>query len=78
MTEREQAKTLLADAINADTASVPDDARLGFLEQWDSLAHLRLILALETRIGRALDPDEIVRIGSLDDVIAVLNQKSPG
>lgn len=78
MTEREQARTLLADAINADATSVPDDARLGFLEQWDSLAHLRLILALETRIGRTLDPDEVVRIESLDDVAALLNQKSPG
>jgi hypothetical protein len=41
MTEREQAKILLADAINADATSIPDDARLGFLEPWDSLAHLR-------------------------------------
>jgi acyl carrier protein len=78
MTEREQARALLADAINVDITTLSDDARLGTTEQWDSLAHLRLILALETRIGRPLDPDEIVRIGSLDDVVALLNQKSPG
>lgn len=78
MTEREQARALLADAINIDIASLSDDARLGSTEQWDSLAHLRLILALEARIGRSLDPDEIVSVESLDDVAALLNQKSPG
>lgn len=78
MTEREQARTLLADAINVDITSLSDDARLGATEQWDSLAHLRLILAVEAHIGRSLDPDEIVGIEGLDDVAALLKQKSPG
>jgi acyl carrier protein len=47
------------------------------LEQWDSLAHLRLLLAIEAKIGRLLDPDEIMRIETLDDVVALLNRKSP-
>jgi acyl carrier protein len=78
MIGREQARELLAEAVNADTGAVPDDARIGLLEQWDSLAHLRLILAIETKIGRLLDPDEIMGVESLDDVAALLNRKSPG
>ena len=69
------AKQLLAEAIGADAAAVPDGARIGGYERWDSLAHLRLILALEAMIGRELDPDEAVRIESLHDVAAFLEQK---
>jgi acyl carrier protein len=78
MIGREQARELLAEAVNADTGAVPDDARIGLLEQWDSLAHLRLILAIEAKIGRLLDPDEIMGVESLDDVAALLNRISPG
>ena len=75
MSELAGAKQLLAEAIGADAAAVPDGARIGGYERWDSLAHLRLILALEEKIGRQLDPDEAVRIESLHDVAAFLEQK---
>ena len=35
---------------------IPDDVRIGTFERWDSLAHLRLVLAIEQKIGRQLDP----------------------
>ena len=41
-------------------------------ERWDSLAHLRLVLAIEGQIGRQLDPDESVRIETLSDIAALL------
>jgi acyl carrier protein len=68
-----QAKTLLAEAVHCDAAAVPDDARLGRFERWDSLAHLRLVLAIEVQIGRQLDPDESVRIETLSDIAALLS-----
>jgi acyl carrier protein len=70
------AKKLLAEAIHADAATVPDTARIGSFERWDSLAHLRLILALEEMIGRQLDPDEAVEIESLQDVAALLKRQN--
>jgi acyl carrier protein len=72
MSRLEVARELLAEATGADAASVPDGARIGSFKRWDSLAHLRLILALEAKIGRQLDPDESVRIESLGDIAAVL------
>jgi acyl carrier protein len=67
-----QAKTLLAEAANCDAATIPDDVRLGRFERWDSLAHLRLVLAIEGQIGRQLDPDESVTIETLADITALL------
>jgi acyl carrier protein len=68
-----QAKTLLAEAANCDAAAIPDDVRLGQFERWDSLAHLRLVLAIEGQIGRQLDPDETVTIETLADIAALLS-----
>jgi acyl carrier protein len=68
-----QARILLAKATNCEAATIPDDVRLGQFELWDSLAHLRLVLAIEERIKRQLDPDEAVRIECLADVAALLS-----
>jgi len=72
VSEFAQARQLLAEAIGAEPGAVPEGARIGTFERWDSLAHLRLILALEKRIGRELDPDEAVEIEGLEDVAALL------
>ncbi len=72
MSDCAHAKKLLAEAANCDTAIIPDDVRIGTFERWDSLAHLRLVLAIEQQIGRQLDPDEAFRIESLTDVAALL------
>jgi acyl carrier protein len=72
MSDCAQAKKLLAEAANCDSKMIADDVRIGTFERWDSLAHLRLVLAIEEQIGRLLDPDEAVRIESLADVAALL------
>jgi acyl carrier protein len=66
------ARRLLAEAVHAELAAVPADACIGSFERWDSLAHLRLVLALEAEVGRELDAEEVVRIECLDDVRALL------
>ncbi len=68
----EHARALLAQAANCEPALVADDVRIGRFELWDSLAHLRLVLAIEERIGRQLDADEAIRIESLADISALL------
>ena len=68
----EQAKILLAEAVNCEAAAVPDDVRIGGFDAWDSLAHLRLVLGIEQKIGRQLDADEAIRIWSLQDIAALL------
>jgi acyl carrier protein len=75
MTEMSAAKRLLAEATNAAVTAVPDDARIDSFERWDSLAHMRLLLALEEQIGHQLDPDESVAIESLKDIDTILNAR---
>jgi acyl carrier protein len=69
----EHARQLLAGALELAPDKVPDSARLGVPEAWDSLGHMRLILALEAKLGRELDPDQVVGIESLSDIAALLD-----
>ena len=73
MTSLAAAKVLLAEATHAGAEAIPDDARLGSFERWDSLAHMHLLLGLEERLGRKLDPEEAVRIESIADVADILD-----
>jgi acyl carrier protein len=72
MTGSDQAKLLLAEAVNCEPAAIPDAVRIGGFAAWDSLAHLRLVLGIERKIGRQLDADEAIRIESLQDIAALL------
>lgn len=61
-----------------DQSTIPDDVRIGRFERWDSLAHLRLVLAIEEQIGRELDPDESIRIETLADIATLLAPSGQG
>ena len=75
MSARESATHLLASALLISERDVPADARLGRVDQWDSLAHARLLLALEEKLGRILTPDEAVAIESIADIAQLLESK---
>jgi acyl carrier protein len=75
MSAKAAAKDLLAGALMIDASAVPHDARLGRIEQWDSLAHARLLLALEEKLRRQLTTDEAVGVESLDDIARLMEQR---
>ena len=66
------ARALLADAFGIAPDAVPDDARLGHPASWDSIGHMRLVLALEERLGRPLDSDQMMGLDSAADVARML------
>lgn len=74
MNTQNAATELLAGALLMEPSAVPADARLGGIEQWDSLAHARLLLALEEKLHRQLTTDEAVGIESLDDIARLLTR----
>lgn len=71
-TARDAAIDQMAAALQINPAQVSETTALGITPEWDSLAHLRLVLGIETRLGRQLTPDEIVSLASLRDVVALL------
>jgi len=73
----EAARALLAEALEIDPAALGPDPSMDNCEAWTSVAHLRLILALEEKLGVELAPDDALAIQSLADVARLLgNQRA--
>ena len=72
----ERARLLLAEALEMDATEINSDTSIGAEERWDSLAHLRIIEAVEEAVGRPLEPESIVAISSLDDIAAILDRQN--
>ena len=68
----DQAIMLTANALHVEPSAISASTGLGFTAQWDSLAHMRLVLALEERLGRQLDAEAIIGIATLQDVVDLL------
>ena len=66
------ARRILGLALQVEPVEIDDDTRIGVTERWDSLAHMRLILALEEHLERTLDAGIIVSVISFADVLRVL------
>ena len=76
MSPADRARKLLAEALEVDPAQLPADASVTTMQEWDSLAHLRLIEAIERELSGELPPELIVSIGSLDDVVRVMSERA--
>jgi len=49
------------------------------VEEWDSLSHLNLVMALEEEFGLEFDPDDIAALFSdFDTVLAIMVEKLEG
>jgi acyl carrier protein len=50
------------------------DLRIGDIEQWDSVAHLDLMSAIEQEFGVRFDLDEITTLTSLPELLSRLEK----
>lgn len=60
-------ETLGRDDLTLTPDTTPDD-----VEEWDSVAQVRLFLALETEFDISLTADELGSIGSVRDIVDLL------
>ena len=68
----DEAARLVAEALNIQPSDVNEKTALDNTPQWDSLAHMRLILSLEKRLGRKLKPETIVGLTGIQNIIDLL------
>ena len=67
-----QARDLLADALDLESGEIGDDASIDTVGGWTSLGHMRVILALEQALGHELDAASIVEIATVKDIESIL------
>lgn len=68
----DKARQLIAEALEIPEAEILDDASLLTLDAWDSLGHMRIVMAIEEKTGTFLDPDAVAALFSIDDVARLL------
>lgn len=66
------AREIVAGALGCAAADVPADAAVGSLPQWDSIAHMSIVLAAEERLARRMTPEEIGALATVADIAALL------
>lgn len=63
---------LVADALGRPLGDIPPDGSIYTIPAWDSLGHVRVLLALESAIGRLLPSDTIAALASVADIAVIL------
>jgi acyl carrier protein len=71
------AQDLICRVLNWPPPRLTEGLTLGDIPGWDSLAMVRLVLAIEERIGRQLNDLELESIETVADVEKVMNARRP-
>lgn len=66
---------IVAKVMGVPPESVTERSSPAFIKRWDSLRHMRLVLAIEETFGIQFTEDEIVSIKNVGDVIRFLAPK---
>ena len=67
-------KELLAKIFSVDASTITDNTTPDTLENWDSLRHMNLVVALEEEFGVELSDDQVVEILSYQLIKIVLQE----
>jgi acyl carrier protein len=56
---------ILADTLGIEAGALSDDTSMENTPEWDSVAHLNLVLSLEQAFGQRFTPEEFLRMKSV-------------
>lgn len=66
---------IVATIMGVPAGGVTEDSSPASLQHWDSLRHMKLILAVEEAFGLQLTDDEIVSITDVRSIVTLLGRK---
>ena len=59
---------IISSALNLEPSKISTNAGIGTLDEWDSLAHMRIIMGLEEALDTVLPMEAIVEISDMTDI----------
>lgn len=69
-------RSLFAEIFKVDPSQVEPDSQLGEWPAWDSMGHMDLMVALESRFGVEVNAETISQLTSLPAILAHLKANS--
>jgi acyl carrier protein len=70
----ERIRAIMAETLRLPIERIGADAAMGRVPNWDSTAHMRLMLALEDAFDIVLDPGRMVEMTSLAKIRAAVEE----
>ena len=67
-------RTIMAEVLRLPVERIGADAAIGSVPNWDSTAHMRMMLALEDAFGIDLDEAHMVEMTSLAKIRAAVDE----
>ena len=77
----ERIKQVMADTFLVEVQEIPDDAAVDQFPRWDSLAHVELMLALETEFSMRIPTGmmlELLSLEAIDEYLRSPEARIPG
>ena len=69
-------KEIMASVFEINAADINDSTTTETVEQWDSLQHINLVVALEDEFGAEFDSGEISGMISYEKILSTIKEKA--
>ena len=73
-----QVRQIISDVLNVPVETLIDQASPQTIENWDSVQHLNVVLALEEALGLQFEPEDIESMKDVGSIIALVESKKAG
>jgi acyl carrier protein len=74
----EQIRAIMAEVLRLPADRIGADAAIGTVPNWDSTAHMRMMIALEDTFGIELDESRMVEMTSFSRIRGTVEELSAG
>lgn len=72
---RQEITGIFEDVMDLEDVTLEDDTTANDIEEWDSLSHIRLIIAIERHFGIKFTNAEIENLKKFGDLVALVGRK---
>lgn len=73
MSNKEKLRQVFAESLAIDPARISDDLRYATIPEWDSVAHMALVAAIEAAFDIMLDTDDVIDMSSFTKAQEILD-----
>lgn len=71
-------KKIIAEVCQVPVDNIRDDSAIGDFPTWDSIGHLTILSRTEEKFNLNFEPEEMMDIESVDDIVRVVEGKLQG
>ena len=71
---RETIIKVIANSLSIDISTVTNELTVGSIPEWDSLAHVELIAAVEKEFNIQFEIDQVFELEEVEDFIDIVNE----